>query len=298
MPQTLLVTGAAGKLGQRVIAHLLDTHHVAPARIVAGTRNPDKLASLAAKGVQVRKLDFEDAASLATALAGVDRMLLISTDAIDRPGRRLAQHEAGVGAAKSTGVKHVIYTSMPNPEKSLVTFAPDHLGTERALGASGVSHTILRNSWYMESLLMSLPGRLASGKWFTAAGDGQMAYVTREDCARIAAAVLAPERSGKAIYDVTGPQKHTTAGIAALASEISGKPLEVVQVSEEQLVQGMKAAGVPDFVVPLLASIDANTRAGHFDVLSNAIEQLTGKPPQSLRDFLVANKAVLGVRSE
>src|SRR5262245_51398877 len=136
MPQTLLVTGAAGKLGQRVIAHLLDTHKVAPAQIVAATRNPDKLAALAAQGAKVRKLDFEDAASLATAFAGVDRVLLVSTDAIDRPGRRLAQHKAAVEAAKKAGVKHVIYTSMPNPDNTLITFAPDHLGTERALAAS------------------------------------------------------------------------------------------------------------------------------------------------------------------
>ncbi|HVY80195.1 MAG TPA: SDR family oxidoreductase [Steroidobacteraceae bacterium] len=293
MPQTLLVTGAAGKLGQRVIAHLLDTHHVPPARIVAGTRTPDKLAALAAKGVQVRKLDFEDGASLASALAGVDRMLLISTDAIDRPGRRLTQHKAAVAAATQARLKHVIYTSMPNPEKSLVTFAPDHFGTERALGASGLSHTILRNSWYMEGLLMSMPARLASGKWFTAAGDGQLAYVAREDCARIAAAVLVSESTGTAIYDVTGPRKHTIAGIAALVSEVTGKPLEVVQVSEEELIQGMKAARVPDFLIPLAASIDANTRAGYFNVLSNAVEQLTGKPPQGLLDFLIANKAAL-----
>jgi NAD(P)H dehydrogenase (quinone) len=293
MPQTLLVTGAAGKLGQRVIAHLLDTHKVAPASIVAATRNPDKLAALAAKGVKVRKLDFEDAASLATAFAGIDRVLLVSTDAIDRPGRRLAQHKAAVDAAKKAGVKHVIYTSMPNPDNTLITFAPDHLGTERALAASGLSHTILRNSWYMENLFMSLPGVLASGKWFTATGDGQVAHVAREDCARIAAAVLASESTGNKIYDVTGPQKHTTAAIAALVSEVTGKPIEVVQVTDAQLIEGMKAAGVPDFVAPVLASFDANTRAGKVDLLSNAIEQVTGKPPQRLRDFLVANKAAL-----
>jgi len=293
MPQTLLVTGAAGKLGQRVIAHLLDTHKVAPANIVAATRNPDKLAALAAKGIKVRKLDFEDAASLAPALAGVDRMLLISTDAIDRPGRRLAQHEAAVAAAKKAGVKHVIYTSMPNPDNTLITFAPDHLGTERALAASGLSHTILRNSWYMENLFMSLPGVLASGKWFTATGNGQVAHVAREDCARIAAAVLASDSTGNQVYNVTGPQKHTTAAIAALVSEVTGKPIEVVQVTDEQLIEGMKAAGLPAFVAPVLASFDANTRAGKVDLVSNAIEQVTGQPPQGLRDFLIAHKAAL-----
>jgi NAD(P)H dehydrogenase (quinone) len=291
MSQTLLVTGAAGKLGQSVIAHLLGTQKIPAARIVAATRDPGKLASLAAKGVGVRKADFDDSASLGAALAGVDRMLLISTDALDRPGRRLAQHQAAIAAAKKAGVKHVVYTSMPNPDGSLVTFAPDHLGTEQALAASGLGWTILRNSWYMENLLMSLPGALAAGKWLTSTGNGKIAHVSRDDCARAAAAALASDSTANACYDITGPQKLTTAEIAALASEVFAKPLEVVQITDEEISENLQAHGVPAVFVPTLVSFEANTRAGKFDLLSNAVEKLTGKPPQRLRDFLMANKA-------
>jgi NAD(P)H dehydrogenase (quinone) len=291
MSQTLLVTGAAGKLGQSVIAHLLGTQKIPAARIVAATRDPGKLASLAAKGVGVRKADFDDSASLGAALAGVDRMLLISTDALDRPGRRLAQHQAAIAAAKKAGVKHVVYTSMPNPDGSLVTFAPDHLGTEQALAASGLGWTILRNSWYMENLLMSLPGALAAGKWLTSTGNGKIAHVSRDDCARAAAAALASDSTANACYDITGPQKLTTAEIAALASEVFAKPLEVVQITDEEISENLQAHGVPAVFVPTLVSFEANTRAGKFDVLSNAVEKLTGKPPQRLRDFLMASKA-------
>lgn len=293
MSETLLITGAAGQLGQRVISHLLDAHAVAPARIVTATRNPEKLSSLASKGVKVRKADFEDVASLAAAFAGVDRVLLISTDAIDRPGRRLSQHKAAIEAAKNAGVKHVVYTSMPNPEDSLITFAPDHLGTEQALTSSGLGWTILRNSWYMENLFMSLPSVLASGKWFTSTGNGKVAHVSRDDCARAAAAVLASKGIANARYDITGPQKHTVAQIAAQVSEVSGKPIEVIQVSDEQLTEGTQAAGLPELVATLLTSFDANTRAGKVDLVSNAVEQLTGKAPQTLRDFLIANRAAL-----
>jgi NAD(P)H dehydrogenase (quinone) len=293
MSETLLITGAAGQLGQRVISHLLDAHAVVPARIVAATRNPEKLSALASRGVEVRKADFEDVASLDAAFTGVDRVLLISTDAIDRPGRRLAQHKAALEAAKKEGVKHVVYTSMPNPDDSLVTFAPDHLGTEQALTSSGLGWTILRNSWYMDNLLMSLPAVLASGKWFTSTGNGKAAHVSRDDCARAAAAVLASTSIDNARYDITGPQKHTVAQIAAQVSEVSGKPIEVIQVSDEQLAEGMQAAGLPAFVATLLTSFDANTRAGKVDLLTNAVEQLTGKSPQTLRDFLIANQAAL-----
>lgn len=293
MPATLLVTGAAGHLGQRVVAHLLDTYGIAPERIIAGTRNPAKLGQLTDRGIQARRLDFEDPASLVGALAGVDRMLLISTDAIDRPGRRLAQHKAVIESAGKSGVRHIVYTSMPNPDTSVVLFAPDHLGTEAALAASGLSHTILRNNWYMENLFMSLPAAFASGKWFTAAGDGRIPYISRDDCARAAAAALAADTSANSVYNISGPERLTTAAIAGVVTEISGKPIEVVQVNEQQLAGGLKAAGVPEFVIPLMLSIEANTRLGKLDLQTDDCERLTGKAPQKLRDFLVANRAAL-----
>ena len=85
--RTLFVTGASGHLGRRVVELLLEK---GVGRIVAGTRKPEKLADLAARGVTVRPADFEDPTGLEASLAGVDRVLIISTDAIDRPGRRLA----------------------------------------------------------------------------------------------------------------------------------------------------------------------------------------------------------------
>src|ERR1700728_599886 len=145
--RTLFVTGAGGHLGRRVVELLIEQR---AGKIVAGTRKPEKLADLAARGVAVRHADFEDAKGLEAALAGVDRVLIISTDAIDRPGRRLAQHQAAVAAAARAGVKHVVYTSMPNPETSPVVFAPDHLGTEQALKASGMGWTVLRDCWWSD----------------------------------------------------------------------------------------------------------------------------------------------------
>jgi NAD(P)H dehydrogenase (quinone) len=293
MSSTLLVTGAAGHLGRRVIAHLVESLHVSPGHIVAATRSPEKLADLAARGIEVRRLDFDDPGTLGSALVGVDRMLLVSTDALDRPGRRLEQHQAAIEAARRAGVKHVVYTSMPNPESSLVLFAPDHLGTEQALAASGLGWTILRNNWYMENLFMALPAALASGQWHTAAADGRVGYVAREDCARVAAAVLAAEAGAGERYDVTGPESFTVEQIAAAVREITGRPLAVVPVNDEQLQQGLLAAGIPPFLAPLLVSFDANIRAGKLDVVSDTVARLTGKAPQTLRAFLEEHKAAL-----
>jgi NAD(P)H dehydrogenase (quinone) len=288
---TLLVTGAGGHLGRQVVELLLQS---GAGRVIAATRSPEKLKDLAEKGAELRKADFDDSASLAAAFAGADRLLLISTDALGVPGKRLTQHLAAVVAAEQAGVKHVVYTSMPKPEPgSPIPFAPDHLGTERALAESGLTWTVLRNSWYMENLFMTLPSVLSSGRWYTSAGEGRVAYVAREDCARAAAAALFSSSTANVIYDITGPEAPTTAEIAALVSEATGGSIELVQVSDEQLGEGMAAAGVPDFLIPVLVGFDANTLQGNMESVSDVVERLTGSAPQTLARFLAQNRQAL-----
>jgi NAD(P)H dehydrogenase (quinone) len=289
----LLVTGASGHLGRRVLAHLLDTVGVAPSRVVAVTRTPAKLADVAARGVDVRAGDFDDPASLAKAFEGVERLLLISTDTLDRPGARLAQHRAAVAAAKAAGVTHILYTSIPKADDIPVPFAPDHAGTEQAIKASGLGWTILRNALYFDNLAFTLPAALASGKWYSSAADGRIANVSREDCARAAAAALASPSTANAVYDITGPAALAISEIVATVSEVLGKPIELVQVTDEQLTQGLVAAGVPEPFARILVSFDTTTRSGLFATVTDAVETLAGRKPETLRHFLVANKEAL-----
>lgn len=288
----ILVSGASGHLGRLVIQNLLESGKVAPADIVAGSRDTTKLADLAAKGVETRRVDFDDA-NLAAAFSGIDRLLVISTDVLDRPGHRIGQHRAAVAAAKAAGVGRIYYTSMINPETSLVSFAPDHAGTEQAIRESGLAYTIFRNAWYMENLFMSLPHALASGSWYTSAGKGRNAHAARADIAGAIAGALVSEASANAVYNLTGPATLTTDEIAALMREVTGKPLAVVHLTDEQLAGGMKAAGVPEPFIPVLVSFEANTRESGFDVATKDIETLSGKAPQDLKSFLVTNKAAL-----
>ncbi len=293
MSETILITGAAGQLGQRVIHHLLETYKVPVANLIAASRDTAKLAALAAKGVQTRKADFDDAASLEAAFKGVDRVLIISTDALAVPGQRLKQHTTAVNAAVKSGVKHIAYTSMPSPDKSLVTFAPDHLGTENAVKASGLPYTIIRNAWYLDNYMHSMPHNLQGGSWYTASGDGKVPNISRDDCALGAAAALASGTADSATYTLTGSQSLSADEIAATIASSVGKPLSAVKVSDEQLLQGLLGAGLPDFVATMLVSADANIRAGNFDQVTDDFTKLTGKQPQTLEDFFVANKAAL-----
>lgn len=284
---TLFVSGAAGQLGRLVVASLLEKGYAG--KIIAGTRDPAKLADL--KGVEVRQADFTDKAGLVKALAGVDRFLIISTDAL---GTRLAHHTAAIEAAKEAGVKELVYTSMPTPEPpSAITFAPEHYGTEQAIKTSGIPYTILRMAWYAEALIGSLPSALASGHWYTSTAGGKVANPTRLDCARAAAGALLRPAANQTL-DVTGPDALSVAQIAAIAGEVTGKPLQVIEVTDEQLGAGAKTAGVPEFVVDnFIVPFDRNTREGKVDIVSTAVEDLWGAKPTTIRDFLTANKAAL-----
>lgn len=291
MSDTILVTGASGHLGQAVITHLLDSQGIAPSRIIAGTRNTDKLSALAAKGVALRKVDFDDAAGLEKAFAGVGTVLIVSTDALDGAGTRLRQHKTAVAAAKKAGVARLAYTSLPLPETSKVSFAPDHFGTEEAIKATGIPYLLFRDSWYLENLFMSLPNAFKSGQWYTSAADGKTSFVARDDIAAAIAGALANPPAGSATYTLTGDEAYTNDQIAALATEITGKPLQVVHLTDEQLAGGMKAAGVPEAIIPTLVSFDAATRTGGLATVTGDTAKLSGRKLQTLREFLTANKA-------
>ena len=294
MPKTLLVTGASGQLGRSVINHLLDSLKVPANRIVATTRTPANLADLAARGVTIRAADFDDQASLAKAFAGADRALIISTNEVEVRGKRREQQLAAVVAAGQAGVGHLLYTSMPNPEPgSPVVFAPDHYDTEQAIKASGIPYTIFRNGWYDENLFMALPQILASGQWYTSAGDGAISYGTRDDYAAAIAAGLASDTGESTTYTLTGPKAYTAAEVAAFVTEVTAKPIQVIQLSDEALTEGMKSAGLPESFAKVLVSFDAAARAGDLAMVTDAVEKLSGRKSVPLKQFLETNKAAL-----
>lgn len=288
--RTLLVTGASGHLGRRVVELLLER---GTDTIVAATRNPEKLADLAGRGVLVRKADFDAPGSLTDAFVGVDRLLLVSTDSLDEPGKRLRQHKHAIDAAAKVGVKHIVYTSLINPVDSPISIAPDHRDTEKALAATQLGFTILRNNMYSELLLQSLPSAVAGGKLFAAAGEGAVGYVTREDCARTAAAALSANSNLRTTIDVTGPSTVTHKELARIASELTQRNIEYIALDAPSLRTALAGHGLPPPVVELLVSFDTAIAQGKLAVASQAVQDLTGQKPTSVVEFLTKHRAAL-----
>lgn len=284
----ILVTGASGNFGRVAVEELLAR---GATRVVAGTRDPSKLQDLSAKGVEIRKLDFDDAATLPAALAGIERVLIVSTDAI---GRRVAQQQAFVEAAKATGVKHIVYTSAPAARPNAdAGLNPEHFWTEVAIAASGLDFTILRNHMYAENIFMEAAQVIASGQLFGLIGDRGTSYVTRADTARTAAGALL-SAEGKTIEDVTGPAPITNVERAALLSQLTGKKIDVIALTPEQLQQGMVAAGLPEAFANVLVAFQRDAVTGFHGVVTDVVERYSGRKPTTYADFIAANKAALG----
>jgi NAD(P)H dehydrogenase (quinone) len=286
--QSLLVTGAGGPFGRIAVEELLAR---GATKIIAGTRDPAKLADLRDRGVEVRWVDFDDARSLAQAFAGVDRMLIISTDGI---GKRIAQQTAAVEAAKAAGVQHIIYTSAPaaRPNAEAGIILQEHFATEMAIAGSGLDFTLLRNHMYAENNLAGVAHIVASGQLFGLVGDRGTAYVTRADAARAAAGALL-HASGKAIEDVTGPAAVTNIERAALLAELSGKPVISIAVTPDELAAGMVSAGLPKDFADVLVAFQIDAVLGYHGVVTDIVERYSGRKPQSLADVLAANRSAL-----
>ena len=203
-------------------------------------------------------------------------------------GARVPQHKAAIEAAKRAGVQQIAYTGIVNPgPENLAAVAAEHRATEQAIDDSGLAYTFLRNSIYADLQPLSAQAAIASGRLVTNAGDGRTAYVTREDCAAVAAAILTSDGHENQTYDITGPEALNAADLAKLYSELGGKPVEVVHVDDAAYAAGLvEHAGMPPALAEIYATFGAATRSGILDVTTDVVERLTGRTPATVRSVL------------
>ena len=290
----LIVSGASGQFGRKAAEALIQ--RVAPEDLILVTRHPETLADLAARGADVRYGDFDLPESLEPAFAGGQRMLLISTLSV---GRRADQHGRAIDAASHAGVRHIAYTSTGgmHPDNPAIV-VPDHRRTEEKLRASGLAFTILRDSLYAEAaLLQILPRAIAAGRMRSASGEGRVPFVAKSDCVACAVEVLAGEGHENRIYEIAGPELLSMGDLCALASEMTGREVELVPISDAEFDADLAAAGIPEEYVegmehPVIGtssrkdilSYEQGVRGGWFALLSDDVERLTGRKPVSMRE--------------
>ncbi|WP_171442387.1 SDR family oxidoreductase [Myxococcus xanthus] len=279
----ILVTAATGKLGRLVVAGLLEK---VPAKDIAiAVRDPSKASDLAARGVQVRQADYSKPETLGPALAGADKVLLISSSEV---GQRAAQHRAVVDAAKKAGVRLIAYTSILHADTSGLMLAGDHKATEEAIRASGIPFVFLRNGWYTENYTENLAPALAHGALIGSSGQGRAATATRADYAAAAVAVLTGTGHENKIYELAGDTAFTAAELAAEVSRQAGTTVVYKDLSRADHAGALIGVGVPAPFAELLADSDAGVARGEMNDSSGDLRRLIGRPTTPLADAVAA----------
>lgn len=278
----ILVTGASGQLGRLVIASLLEK--TAASNIIAAVRNPEKVADLAEKGVQVRQADYTDQDSLVAAMQGVEKVLLISSSEV---GQRTAQHSNVIHAAKQAGVSLLAYTSILNAESSPLILAQEHVATENLLAESGVPYVLLRNGWYSENYTMGVAGALEHGV-VGCAEDGKLSTAARADYAAAAAAVLVKDGQAGKVYELAGDNAFTLSEYAAAISKVSGKTVAYQNAPEAEFTKILVGAGLPEGFAAILADSEVGASQGALFSDSKDLSTLIGRPTTQIEDSIKA----------
>jgi NAD(P)H dehydrogenase (quinone) len=279
----IVVTGASGQLGRLVIENLLQT--VPAGEIVAAVRSPAKVADLAARGVQVREADYNRPETLDSAFAGADKLLLISSSEV---GSRLPQHRAVIDAAKRAKVGLIAYTSLLRADTTPLPLGAEHKATEQLIAEAGLPAVILRNGWYTENYLASIPPALQYGVVLGSAGEGRIASAARADYAAAAAAVLTRDGQAGKVYELAGDESYTLAELAAEIARQSGKAVAYQNLPEADFKAALLGAGLPEGLAALLAESDIGASKGGLFDDSHQLSQLISRPTAGLTALVKA----------
>lgn len=278
------VTGATGQLGRLVIDALLKM--TTPDQIVALARDPEGANDLIEQGLEVRRFDYDHPSHLSSALVGVDRLLLVSSDDL---ARRVEQHRAVIDAAVAARVGFLAYTSVLHADTNPLGVAPSHRDTEAMLAASGVPHAILRNGWYIENYLIGAEAAIVHGVLLGSSGEGRISGASRSDYAEAAAKILlaGPTTPGvTGIYEWAGDTAFTLTDVAAMLSSSSGRSVTYRDVSEAEFAKALEAGGMPSPISAMLAGLSAGAASGILEDNSGALGRALGRPTESLRDVI------------
>ena len=276
----IAVTGATGQLGNVVVEEL--KKRVPNENIVALVRTPEKASAL---GVEVRTFDYTKPQVMLEALAGIDRLILISSNEI---GQRASQHFNAIEAAGKAGVKWIVYTSLLHADSTTLNLAGEHMTTEEALKASGMDYTILRNGWYTENYTGSIGGTLTGGAFIGSAGKGKISSAARADYAEAAAVAITDETHKGKVYELAGDNYYTLTDLAAEISNQTGKNIPYRNLTEAEYTKILESFEIPAGLASAIASWDVSASKGDLFDDSRQLSTLIGRPTTPLADSVKA----------
>lgn len=282
----ILLTGATGHFGKATIDHLLKKG--TPAHTIAAlVRDEAKATELKAKGIQIRKGDYNDYASLQSAFTGIDKVLLVSGNDLHD---RLKQQESAVKAAREAGVKHIIYTSFVRKNETdtspIAMVGKSHIETEKFIKASGIPYTILLNNLYTDMLPIFFGEQVLNTGIFLPAGSGKAAYTTRNDMAEAAANILIEQGHENKTYTIANTESYTLQDAATILHDVTGKSVAYVNPTAAEYIAALTQTGVPAEYVGFFAAFSEAIKQGEFETQNTDLEKILKRKPVTLREYL------------
>ncbi|MBT2407468.1 MULTISPECIES: SDR family oxidoreductase [unclassified Streptomyces] len=275
---TVLVTGAAGNVGSKVVGELQGRG--IPVR--AFVRDPGRAAAVLGGDAELVQGDFAEPASVRQALDGVERLFLICAN---HP-QQVEYGTRAIDAAASAGVRQVVMLSTIGAEAGSPTmFFDQHGRIEEHLRGSGVPAVVLRSSHMMSNILGSAATIRQADRFFLPAGDARIAMIDPRDVAAAAASVLSTAVQGGRTYVLTGPEVITYGEVARQLSSALGRPIEYVAVPDEAAAAGMAQAGVPPWLAEQVVAAFGALRDGVNSSTTGAVRELTDREPRGIEDF-------------
>ena len=280
----IVVTGANGHFGKATVEFLLQKG-IPAGKIGALIREEAKGAALKDKGVTILTGDYNNYASLVSAFAGAEKVLLVSGTELEQ---RSAQQENAVNAARAAGVQHLVYTSFErrtgSESPTLAALASSHLHTEKVIKASGIPYTILRNNIYLDMLPMFLGQTVLEKGVFFPAGNGEAGFALRSDMAEAAANILAGTGHENKDYHISG-QALSFGRIAEILSDISGKKVPYINPDGESYLKTATEAGVPALYAGFFAAFGEEIQQGELYPEHTDLPALLGRTPTGAEQY-------------
>ncbi|MFF2053936.1 SDR family oxidoreductase [Leifsonia sp. NPDC058194] len=283
---TIVVTGATGHLGRLTVDSLL-ARGVAASDIRAVGRSAERLAPLAAQGVETAVIDFEKPETLTAAFAGADALLLVSGSEV---GKRVQQHRNAIEAAEAAGVGRIVYTSAPRATDTDLILAPEHKATEELLAASSLPVTVLRNNWYTENYTGLLDQAAATGEIVGSAGAGRVASASRKDYAEAAAVALITPGHDGAVYELSGDMAWSFDELAEVVGTLVGREVAYRSVTPEEHTGILTGAGLAEGTAGFVVALDGNIRDGALGDATTTLSELIGRPTTPLAQGLAESR--------
>lgn len=294
----VIITGVDGNLGSFAAETILKKTDKKD--LIFTSPNKEALKRYLDMGIDARYADYNNAEQLRDAFRGGEVMLLISLPFVGEKRRRL--HKNAIDGAIAAGVEKIIYTSTVGagiPEnKALVKV--DHEFTEDYIWSKGVRWNILRNSQYAEAMVASYDQAAGSdGVLANNHGDGEMALISRKDCAAAAACAAAGAAADNTIYDITGPELVSMQMLVQVGNEVTGQSVAYKYIDDEQMFEHFDLLGIPrttegdfskaafPFCSEDMVSYGRAIRLGQMNKLTNHVELLTGRPPRTIRQIFM-----------